>query len=88
MSQAVGPLTGTNHMSIYITCLNHDCVCRKPEFEPEFVLPLENGRVTLGYFLATPTPTLQNPLPLGRVRVLRCMGKGIEGYRGYTIPPG
>jgi len=34
LSQAVGPLTGTNHMSIYITCLNHNHVCRK------FVLPI------------------------------------------------
>jgi len=43
--------------------------------------------VTLGYFEATFTPTLQNPLPLGRVRVLRGIGKGMEGYEWYTIPP-
>ena len=43
--------------------------------------------VTLGYFFATLTPTLQNPLPLGRVRVLRGMGKGIKGYGEYTMPP-
>jgi hypothetical protein len=44
--------------------------------------------VTLGYFEATLTPTLQYPLPLGRVRVLRGKGKGMKGYGGYTIPPG